>query len=301
MAAIEARPTMIALPTIALAMPLPGMPLGRCELTKNSRLVTAGSPLAIVNQSTRPSGTRASTVSVYMASTAKLLLNRRMRLCLIRGPRKIEDLVGFSYSCPCLGGVDQQERDDVDRQRDQDEDETDLNQRALVYVPGRLDELVGDDRGQRVAGRKDRMRDLGPVADHHRNGDGLSEGASEREDGGAEEAGAGRRQDHVPDRLPPRRAERDGRLSQASRYSADDVPGHSRQRRQDHHRKHQRGREQARLSWHTAQERNRGEVVGDRRLDVQQGPRSQHVQRPDSVNHARDRGQELDAGPKRAA
>src|SRR6266849_3114325 len=212
MAAIEARPTMIALPTIALAMPLPGMPLGRCELTKNSRLVTAGSPLAMVNQSTRPSGTRASMVSVYMASTAKLLLNRRMRLCLIRGPGKIEDFVGFSYSCPRLGRMDE------------DEDETDLNQRALIHVPGRLDELVGDDRSQRVAGRKDRMRDLGPVADDHGNGDGLGEGASEREDRGAEEAGSGRRQDHVPDRLPPRRAERDGRLSQASRYSADDVP-----------------------------------------------------------------------------
>src|SRR5216684_2331324 len=215
MAAIEARPTMIALPTIALAMPLPGMPLGRCELTKNSRLVTAGSPLAIVNQSTRPSGTRASTVRAYMASIAKLLLNRRMRLCLIRG---------FSYSCPCLGGVDEEQRKDVDRQRDQDEDETDLNQRALVHVPGRLDELVGDDRGQRVARRKDRMGDLGPVADDHGHGDGLSKRASQREDRGAEDPGAGRRQDHVPDRLPPGGAERDGRLAQTSWHSADHVP-----------------------------------------------------------------------------
>src|SRR5260370_36530204 len=158
----------------------------------------------MVNQSRRGGGTGGGGVGVYRGGRGKPLLNRRMRLCLIRGPRKIEDFVGFSYSCPCLGGVDQQERDDVDRKRDQDEDETDLNQRALVYVPGRLDELVGDDRGQRVAGRKDRRRDLWPIADDHGNGDALSEGASEREDRGAEEAGAGRRQDHVPDRLPPR-------------------------------------------------------------------------------------------------
>src|SRR5260370_14733965 len=105
---------MIALATIALAMPPPGIPLGCCELTKNSRFVTAGSPLVTVNQSTRPSGMRASTVSVYITPIAKLLLKRRHRLCLMRGPRKIEDFVGFSYRGPGVGGADQQDRDDVD-------------------------------------------------------------------------------------------------------------------------------------------------------------------------------------------
>src|SRR5438445_374749 len=292
---------MIALPTIALAMPLPGIPLGRCELMKNSRLVTAGSPLAIVNQSTSPSGTRASAVSAYMTAIAKLLLNRRMRLCLIRGPRKIEDLVGFSYSCPCLGGMHEKQRHHGDRQRDQEEDETDLDQRPLVDITRGFDELVGDDTRQRITRRKTRMRNLGPVADHHRDGDGLRQSASQREDRGAEDPGTRRRQDHAPGCLPPRCAERDGRLAQAAWDCADDVPRHRRQGGKDHDRQHQRRAEQAGLPGHATKERNRGQVVRHRRFDMHECPWGQDIKRPDPVDHARDRREELDACAESAA
>ena len=74
---------MIALPTIALAIPPPGIPLGRCEFKKNSRLVTDGRPFVTVNQRTSPSGTRARMVRAYMTPIAKLLLKRRQKFLVI--------------------------------------------------------------------------------------------------------------------------------------------------------------------------------------------------------------------------
>src|SRR2546428_2858372 len=192
-AASEAMPTMIAVPAMALATPPPGIPVGRCEFRKNSRWDTAGRPLEAVNQSTSPRGMRASTVNAYITPCAKVLPNRRMTMCLI----------GFSYQRSRPRRLDQQEGQDVDRQGDQDEDQPDLDQRALIDVTGRLCELVGDDCRQGVARRKHRMGDLGPVADHHRHGNRLRQRAAEREHGGAEDAGARRRQDHLPGRLPP--------------------------------------------------------------------------------------------------
>ena len=63
MATNDAIPTIIAVPTMALEIPEPGIPTGRSTLIKKSMWLTAGSPLRIVYPSTRPRGTRASAVS----------------------------------------------------------------------------------------------------------------------------------------------------------------------------------------------------------------------------------------------
>ena len=78
--------------------------------------------------------------------------------------------------------------EDVDQHGHAEQHEADFKQRAQIQIAGGLVEFVGDDAGQRVAGREQRFDDLRRVADDHRDGHGFAERAAQSENDRAEQA-----------------------------------------------------------------------------------------------------------------
>jgi hypothetical protein len=102
---------------------------------------------------------------------------------------------------------DQYARQREDDEREQEQHEAQRDQRRAVDRIGRLVELVGERRGDRVAGLEQSGLDPVGVADDERHGHRLAERAAEPQHDAADHADARVRQHDVPHDLPGRRAE----------------------------------------------------------------------------------------------
>ena len=193
---------------------------------------------------TSTSGTSAT--SVATSSTARATLSVRRRRALIGG-RAVQGVGAHATSRvfgPARARRDDGAGDDVDDQRQHEQHEAGGDQRrAVQLVVGRLAELVGDHRGERVALGEDRVADLRRVADHERDRDRLADRAAEPEHRAAGDAGARVREHRDADHLPARRAERERRLLVVGRHRRDHLARDRRDDRQDHDREDQPGDE----------------------------------------------------------
>ena len=82
------------------------------------------------------------------------------------------------------------------------EHEAEFDERLEIEIAGGFGELVGDDGGDGIAGRKERGADGRRVADDHGDGHGLAESASQREKNRTHDAGARERDDDFPGGFP---------------------------------------------------------------------------------------------------
>ena len=96
--------------------------------------------------------------------------------------------------------MDAHEQEPGDRQHDEGDDEQNEaqdDQRGGVEIADRLGELVGDGRGDGVAGRQHGGGDVVGIADDEGDRHGLAERAAEPEHDAADDADAGVGQHHV--------------------------------------------------------------------------------------------------------
>ena len=110
---------------------------------------------------------------------------------------------------------------------------------------GRLVELVGERRGDRVAGLEQRRADLVRVADDERHRHRLAERAAEAQHDAADDADLRVRQHDVPDDFPGRAADAVGGLLQHRRHDLEHVAHHRRDERDHHHRQDDAGGQDA--------------------------------------------------------
>ena len=136
-----------------------------------------------------------------------------------------------------------------------------------MHVGRRLRKLVREDGGHRVRRGEQRGRDLGPIADHHRDRHRLAEGAGQREEGRAEDARACVRQHHLAHRLPAGRAERERSVALRLRDRKEDLASDRDDVWHDHHREQHAGREEPDAVDGSREERDAAEETLDRRPD----------------------------------
>src|SRR5213593_4862796 len=152
-----ARPTRISVPTMALAMPPPGSPTGFGIWVKNARL-SAGSPCPITKNRMNPSGIRArATEAAQKQTTAPETALRRRRFQDTPSTGRDGDRTDRARRPLRPDAPDQQARQRVDRDRDEEQHQTDLDQGIEVERVRRLGELVGDDGGHGVLRREQRQ------------------------------------------------------------------------------------------------------------------------------------------------
>src|SRR6266700_638696 len=129
---------------------------------------------------------------------------------------------GRSAACD---GPDHQTGDGVDDDGDEEERESDLDERAEVYVAGGLGELSRDDTRESVGGGEEGFADVRVIADDHGDGHGFAERAAETKHNGTDDADARVAQDADTDHLPTCGAESEDGLALAVRHSSHDVAG----------------------------------------------------------------------------
>src|SRR5216683_7320993 len=119
------------------------------------------------------------------------------------------DLLLYSYAYSSGAALLTQAGDEPARQkirdeRDDENDESGLQQRREEEAWRGLAELVGDDAGERIAGiEQARARSCRLVADHHRDCHGLTQRTSQRQDDPAQDAYTRKRHYSVANHFPP--------------------------------------------------------------------------------------------------
>src|SRR5581483_311803 len=193
-------------------------------------------------------------------------------------------------------------RGDVHQEREDEEDQREVDERADLEAARRA--LVGrrDLRRERVAAREQVPVDEDAAADHLRDCDRLADGAAEPEDQGGRDAAARVREHDAAHHLPPRRAERERALLQLRRDAEEELATDARDDREDHDREHDDRREDARAARRRlAEERDPAEGAVQRRLDVVAQDRAEDEDAPEPDDDARDGRERLDERRDRAA
>src|SRR5947209_11626078 len=181
----------MAVPTIALAMPPPVSPTGWGIRVKKAQL-REPMPRTTTPPRMRKSGASTTRVAATMAPSPRKLTKRRRRLMLCKVPRRHAAGDAPDHE---LGHA-------IHNQSDGEEHQRNLDEGAQVHVTGGFREFIGNHAGQSVSGSEERFGNFRTVADEHGHGHGLAQGASEAKDHCAEDTGAGISEDSEAQHLP---------------------------------------------------------------------------------------------------
>src|SRR5260370_2604915 len=125
---------------------------------------------------------------------------------------------GISHSGAQLGSShNQQASEPVENESQKKEYEPQLDKGLVMEIAGSIGELVGDNGGNRIPGRKQRKADRRSIADHHGDSHGFAEGASKGQGNRAQNTRAGNGDEHFPGRVPTGGTEREGRMTLLAR------------------------------------------------------------------------------------
>src|SRR5262249_9940202 len=181
----------------------------------------------------------------------------------------------------------------IEKEGNPKEDQGQGGKDAGMHRAGGFGELVGDHRRQRVAGGKQRGVDLRRVADHHRHRHRLAQGPAQAQQPGPQHSSPAVGKDGQADRLPARRAERQGGFAQGARHGAQYLDANRGDGRQNHHREDQPSGKIAKPQRRPPEQRQKSQGARQGRLEELAKPRHHHEQSPQAVDHAGDRRQEL--------
>ena len=157
--------------------------------------------------------------------------------------------------------------------------------------------LEASSEAKRVGRGEQRQADLIAVTDQHRQRHGLAQRAAEAQHQRCEDAAGGGRQHHLEDGLPLGGAHAVGGLLDLVGDAPECVDRDRRHGRQDHDRQHQRGRRHTRAAEVSTEQRKPGEVLMQP-LRAGADHRDQHINTPETIDHRRNRREQLDSGAK---
>ena len=120
-----------------------------------------------------------------------------------------------------------------------------FDQGVNVKVAGRFGELIGDDRGDGIAGGEQRGGDFGIIADDHGHGHRFTERPGHGQEDRAQDAGARVRHHDLPGGFPLGGAQRQRRLSLLHRHRQQDFPRNRDDKGNDHDGQNEPRRQQS--------------------------------------------------------
>src|SRR5580658_3719204 len=134
-------------------------------------------------------------------------------------PRRARGFIGSLPPDAALALVPPEDRTgpDVHEERDDQEDESGLDEGRVLQRPGVLSVRGGDEARDGVAGGEEGGGEGEAAPDEEEHGHGLAEGPPEAEDRPPEDPGTGVGDDGEPGGLPFRRPEAEGRLALVDR------------------------------------------------------------------------------------
>src|SRR5690606_10796343 len=239
-------PSMLStrLPSMALASPPPALP-GPGVGAMNSAVENPRTPSIATISRIQPSTTTPSAVAARQANFITLSATR-LRRTSEGGAARIDMAVSSvaSIALPHRHARDQETRQHENDEGDDEQDAAQREQRVEVQAV-RLVELVGEPRGDGGARFEQRRRQPVRIADDEGHGHRLAKRAPQPQHGGADEAGAGLRDEHVAHDLPCRAADAKGALAQRRRDLVEHVARDRGNQRHDHDAEDDAGGEDA--------------------------------------------------------
>src|SRR6218665_43999 len=293
------KPTIIRLPTMALARPPPSEPGAGVDwvniFQSSAAKPLASSTLRIHTSTNRPSTIAPSDRVRPMAFERRRFLYRDW-LRSIGRPSGSQALGLFGAHHHQLGGR-QHHEGDHEQQKAQRE------QRGQVNVC-RLAKLVRQRRGDRGAGPEQRGGHAVSIADHEGPRHGFTERAAQSQHDPADDPLLGVGQHHAAPHRPGGAAQAVGGLAQDGRDDLEHIAHHGGDERQHHECEHDAGRQDAETIGAAAKQktdqRHGSEQLLHRHLEVVGKQRGKHEQAEHAVDDRRHRRQQFHGRAQRA-
>src|SRR5579872_3655217 len=146
-----------------------------------------------------------STATATSAQRPVMVSMKPSRFCASADAHSLPALV--SSSATLRSGDDQDASQAVENKSQKKEHEAQFNERLEIEIAGGFGEFIGDNSGDGISGIEERSADRRSVADDHGNGHSFAKSASESEEDGAHDTGAGEGDDNPPGGFPTRGAE----------------------------------------------------------------------------------------------